>query len=230
MNNILNTNIFPRSLERSEKTVILDLDETVANTKSSETSVLDFQKLNLQDPKNMELREHIYCFNVKSGDNNVPIWGVVRPGAQNFLKFLRSYSKYLIVWSAGKPEYVKKLCNYLFRDIEGPDLILDSEDCEEIEKDGKKVKCLKRLSRIFEDPRYKDDIKKEKTLVIDDNSYTFHYNEENAIHIPCYEINPTMEDLLKEEKSLEKLMNWLVSGEVFYSKDVTKLNKSNIFS
>ena len=69
------------------------------------------------------------------------------------------------------------------------------------------------------------------TFVLDDREETYSYNKRNGILIPEFESDMSVEDICNHpDGELLKLMTWLNTQEVKSSKDVRKLNKTNIFN
>ncbi len=214
------------SVKKTDKTIILDLDETLICTFEPK-EVKKMKRLNiLTDPTLMHLRSRLYVVNIKDidrkgGNDSTIEYGFTRPYLDDFLKFCNRYFKYVIVWSAGCYDYVHEICKYLFVEIPPPVIIYTRDDCE---KDHK----LKPLTKLITNEKLPG-LSLDKIFVIDDKTYTFENNKQNAILMPPYRINPTIESISNEDDTLLKLIDWFLRPEVVNAKDTTKLSKADIF-
>jgi TFIIF-interacting CTD phosphatase-like protein len=234
-----------KRVPKTDKNVILDIDETLLYSHDVVDDLLTAGLLT--DLKYYKLRHRLYTIEFEDGEK---MWGLTRPGFDDFLDFCFQYFKHVIIWTAGCREYADKVVNFLFRSGPKPSLVLCKDDCTHIR--GKpKIKDLKQL--IKAEPWL--GLTLENTFVIDDRDHTFKRNPDNAIHIPEFSFtkeNERSEQDEKDERSeqdeqsepeegvccekmmamnevFEQIQNWLLNPEVIYSKDVKKLNKTNIF-
>jgi TFIIF-interacting CTD phosphatase-like protein len=207
--------------------ICLDLDNTLIY---SSFSYSDFERLDLENPKNVHLLERFRVLQLvdaldtdKPGSGNISfIMVVLRPHLQEFLDFIQNYFRRIYIWSAGQYRYVKAIENLLFPDetfmsVKIPHNVFTFEDCEFL-KNGTTYKEL--MKKNFD---------LQRTLCLDDRSDTFSKNSENGILIPVYSPEITEEGLMKEDLSLKQLMKWLDRSEVRNCQDVRKLDKSSIF-
>lgn len=210
------------SIQRTDKSIILDLDETLISTfEANEIKKLKSLGI-LTEPKYINLRSRLYVLNLKDinikGENDNAIeYGFTRPHLDDFLKFCSHYFKHIIVWSAGCYDYVHEICKYIFKDLEPPALIYTRADCE----NNHKLKPLKKL--IKNHPEL--GLSLEKMFVIDDKTYTFQDNTGNAILMPPYQLKTTIKDISNDDQTLPRLIEWFQQKNVANAKDVTKLNK-----
>ena len=153
--------------------------------------------------------------------------GIYRPYLKEFLEFCFDYFKGVVIWSAGKRKYVHKMCEYMFPLKKQPLLIFTYDDCEGDEDDY----IVKPLEKLYKYPKLKGKLNETNTFVLDDREETYSFNKRNGILIPEFESDMSVEDICNHPDSeLLKLMTWLNTQEVKDSKDVRKLNKTNIFN
>ena len=160
------------------------------------------------------------------------LWGIMRPHLKEFLIFCLSYFKIVVIWSAGRPQYVKDVSEIMFRDVGDPNVVYTSDECvEHVEYigDEKIVTMRKPLSKLYNDPKLKGMLKPENTFIIDDRIYSFAEDPENGILIPPYNPDVTVESMLTDDQALLQLMFWFSKPEVKNSDDVRKLSKREIF-
>ena len=208
----------------SNKSIILDVDETLVHTydEMPTPEVLEhLKKLH---------NNRIYIFTADDldgdGDSTAICWGVFRPGVKRFLDFCFAYFQNVIFWSAGEDRYVKKLVEKLTANAPKPNLIFTRDKCEStlIGSDYVLTKPLEDIIKKFPN---NESLRIELLLALDDRHTTFEHNKDNGIPIPPY--TPTIDNMDKYDNALEKLEIWLLSPNVVQSKDVLKLNKSKIF-
>jgi hypothetical protein len=211
----------------TNKTIMLDLDSTLIYTSENFDN---YSKLELySNPKNIELRERIYKFDVidvvdKPGTGvRSSMWGILRPGVYEFLDFCFDYFSNVIVWSAGQLRYVHAICDVLFIDPDKqPTLIWTYEDCQK--SDNYLYKPLVKISEQFN-----SSITLDKIYALDDNEITFSKNKDNALHIPAYEPELTPEGIKMDEQILPNITKWLMLPEVLAVNDVRDISKDNCF-
>lgn len=219
----------PRHQPETEFTIVLDMDETLLSAifveKSSETpleKVKDiYSKNDLYDIRIRSFRVPFYDPIEEVGSGiKYDCWGITRPNLHKFLKFAFRYFKKVVVWSAGRFAYVKRLTREITKDTHQFDLIWTYNDCTK----GGLGKPLNKL--ISEHPELGDI---SKIFIVDDKASSIADNKENGIIIPPY--NPGMEitNLRKDDQALIKLMEWFKTPEVRNATDIRKLNKKNIF-
>ena len=214
------------------KTLILDLDETLAcSYQNPELESLQIYTNPSIYRKFHPSGEKQFCYSVIVDVNGEPlkIWGVTRPGLEEFLKFAQEYFENVIIWSAGIGPYVEGICREIFdvNSLNLPRLIWSRKDCSS--EPGYFHKPLGDLinklngSLIRVDPA--------KTLIVDDRNYTFLRNPENGVLIPRFAPGKNLDDLTnRSDRSLYQLMDWLKRPEVINSEDFRKLDKTRIFS
>jgi len=215
----------------TDKCIYLDLDQTLISTADEKDGLRYLYELKiLSDPTLLHLRNRIYHVVVEDLEkpgygSKYEMWGITRPHLHRFLSRCFSYFRLVMVYSAGKRQYVESIVDHIFRDLPYPHLVLSYDD---IIKKGKDV--IKPLTVV----RDANDLTKEyvnfnNTLGLDDLESTYSQNVGNGILIPAYEPELDEESLAKDDDCLLKLEKWLMSPDVIASEDVRLLDKSKIF-
>lgn len=213
----------------TDKVCVLDLDATLLSTADD---MISFKELGiLSNPNLVGLRRRCYCLKLtgveKRGDGSTySFWGIKRPHIDEWLLFALSYFRLVLIFSAGAFGYVHAIVDDIFKDLRPPDLVWTFDDIEK-DADGEVLKPLTKL--MNSDFKYKHLIKKENTLFIDDNPSTFALNKRNAVHIPEYSPELTVEDLEKDDIALLQLKYFLLLPHVIHSDDITKVDMTTIF-
>lgn len=210
----------------TDKAVVFDLDLTLLCTKEG----ADLSKLDVMgNPKYLKLRNRIYHFEIHypGYEETKFMWGVTRPHITEFLLFCMTYFKCICVWSAGDRPYVEAIVKHLFKDLKKPLVVYTADETPEV---GGQGKPLKDLSKMMRDPASLGLLRPENTLTIDDNEYAFRNNPYNAIFIPPYNPDLTVESMSKNDPTLLQIKHWLCSSEVLHSSDIRKVPKDRIFS
>jgi len=215
----------------TDKCIVLDLDQTLIATQEDEDLSL-LKKLKIfSDPKLMELRKRTYLITIEDLEkpgigSKYEFWGVTRPHINEFLMFCFSYFKIVAVWSAGKKQYVEELVKYIFKDIRYPHAVFTFDDTQ-FDKYNNVNKPLTKF--IDSDPILKQYMTLENTFALDDNFNTFIYNPGNGVLLPEYKPAASIAAFSRDDPTLLQFKSWLLQPEVMQSKDVTTLNKENIF-
>jgi hypothetical protein len=223
---------YPSYESLTDKCIYLDLDQTLISTAEEKHGLDRLYKLKiLSDPSLMHIRNRIYHVVVEDLEqpgygSKYEMWGITRPHLHKFLTFCFSYFRLVIVYSAGKRQYVESIVDHIFKDLPYPHLVLSYDD---IKKTGKTI--IKPLTVVMEaNSLTKEFVKPTNTLGLDDLPSTYSENEGNGILIPAYEPDElSKESLAENDNCLLKLENWLMSPEVIDCKDVRLLDKSKIF-
>ena len=217
---------------KTNKTIVLDLDETLVHTISTGddfNTVAVLQSLNIfDDPKYLDLRKRIYRFTLRDamgakGSGNKDIfWGITRPHVEDFLIFCFSYFSKVIVWSAGVKPYVEKIVDFLFQGLPRPNLVLTRKDLPKGRHD-------KPLEVVFSHSEAEGS-NLTNTLIIDDKKSVFATpNPSNGIRIPEYIPSPTIISLSADDIALQQISQWFLTPEIMNAKDVRLVSKDNIF-
>ena len=220
----------------TDKCIVLDLDETLVHTHAEkETDTMElFYSLNLfNNADYMDIRKRCYKITMddvlhKRGEGaKNEMWGVFRPHVKEFLHFCFNYFKIVIVWSAGRKNYVEQIVDKLFLGLRRPHIIYTFDDLEEL-KDKTLIKPLNKLITTY--PGLNKYMGLHNSLIIDDRTSVFQVpNPNNGIVIPAYHPSFRIEELRKPDSRLLELMNWLQKPDVMQSTDVRHLKKNDIF-
>jgi len=218
----------------TDKCIVLDLDETLVHSCSDPDIDLLKELKIFTDPSLLDVRQR--CYKITMDDvvhkrgtgDKTEMWGIFRPGVREFLIHCFTYFKIVIIWSAGRKNYVHTIVDQLFADLRRPHIIWTFNDIEKL-PNGTLIKPLNKL--IEKVPGLKKYMSLENTFIIDDRTSVFQEpNPENGIEIPAYKPSFNPKSLRGDDVSLKQLTNWFNKPEVINSKDVRRLDKSNIFS
>ena len=211
----------------TDKTVVLDIDETLVHTSDDETAIYTMGILS--NPVHLDIRQRLYRFtlnnnNAKRGSGAVyNMWGVVRPHFEEFKRFCFAYFKNVTVWSAGQYHYVHAMVNILFRD-RLPAMVHTANDCAKREQ-----LLTKPLSSMYRSPSAPQGMEESKTLIFDDRETVYSYdNPDNGILFPPY-APTTIENMKLDDYAYLVIMRWLMRPEVRGASDVRSLDKTTIF-
>lgn len=200
--------------------LVLDLDSTLIFSIFMKEQI---QRINKENIAN-KLKNKIYPLTlIDGGDRTLKGSGilekfilVLRPHLKEFIEYISSKIGHIHIWSAGQYRYVRAIDNIIFpNDL--IDRILTSKACSYYEH-GKIIKKLK-----------EENFDLSKTIIIDDRDDTFEENIKNAIHIPRYEPDSTIEALEKDDDALLKIINWFKNSGVINCDDVRNIEKPNLF-
>lgn len=223
---------------RTNLSIVLDLDSTLVYTFGNPMTMTNLRIY--KDPKMLPVRKRSYHFNVwDSGSPGqatargtgelLEVAGVFRPHAAEFVRFCFDYFDTVCVWSAGQPAYVNAITDRLFSHS-NPDNIFTWDNATQIPPDESDPEqrwgAEKPLARLFSSM---PTMNEKNTFLLDDNiDYFEKVNPDNAIHIPAYFPAETAEELLADDDTLLRLMDWLQTPEVMYTNDVRELDKSRM--
>jgi hypothetical protein len=217
----------------TDKCIYLDLDQTLISTADEKYGLDYLYKLKiLSNPSLMHIRKRVYHVVVEDLEkpgygSKYEMWGITRPNLHRFLTFCFSYFRLVMVYSAGKRQYVESIVDHIFKDLPYPHLVLSYDD---IEKD-KKGNVIKPLTVVMNaNSLTKQYVKPTNTLGLDDLKSTYSENKGNGILIPAYEPELNEQSLSENDDCLIRLENWLMLPEVINCKDIRTLNKDKIFS
>lgn len=202
----------------TNKTVVLDVDETLVHT---EEEIKNLEKMGVMTYP--ALAGETYIISLDNGKTE--LWGTKRPHLDEFLLFCFTYFDKVCVWSAGQRDYVHSIVDRLFAPFRKPDIVMTFDDCVQ-NKDGD---WIKPLDKFFNHPKAKGNIFPEDTYIIDDRTYTFEQNSDNGVLIPPYSPS-NIDELRKEENNLTRLRGWFMQPQTKNVKDVRNLNKTAVFS
>lgn len=217
----------------SNKCLVLDLDNTLVRSFTDddiENSWTHLKELRIfDDPTLYDLRSRVYILNLldigrsRKGSGDVEkLWGIVRPGAFEFIDFIHRYFQDIYVFSAGHKKYVEQIVDFLFKDYRKPSIIYSREDCVDDNNHH-----MKPLTKIYHATQ--GSCSYLNTYIIDDIQGSFACNMDNGILIPKYDPEPEIEAMRKNDDALAQIKDWLMKPEVAYARDIRSLNKKEIF-
>lgn len=219
----------------TNKCIILDLDETLVHTDNEEPNTELLKDLEIfSNPHFYDLRERVYKITMedvtskKGTGDKTEMWGVVRPHVREFLIACFTYFRVVIVWSAGKKNYVHAIVDFLFLGLPRPTVIWTYDDLEKLPNNT----LIKPLSKLIEKvPTLNKYMSLENSFILDDRLTVFQEpNPSNGIEIPAYRPTFNPKSLRSDDKALLSVTNWLMKPEVMNSTDVRQLDKKNIFT
>lgn len=213
---------------KNGKTLVLDLDETLTCAQQNPKDLQIYSEpelFRIFHPSNQ--KQICYSLEVLSNGFPLRIWGILRPGVEEFLRFAQEYFENVIIWSAGLPTYVEGICREIFQKskLQMPRIIWNRNHCST--QNGYFHKPLKDLLKGLQDSQIQIDLR--KTLILDDRDYTFFQNPENGVLIPPFKPLTILEMIDRSDESLFQFMNWLQRPEVYSSDDYRTLEKRDIF-
>lgn len=214
----------PHHKPLTQRCIILDLDETLVHSSEDYIKLMTLQPFN--DPVMLDLRSRMYNLSLDSYIKPPTVWGVTRPYTEDFLLFCFGYFSKVCVWSAGTPEYVRKIVDEIFPSGYKPDVVYNRSHCY-YTQEGDIFKPIKIMAR---DENLEKILRLDNTLFLDDRPQAFLKNPDNGIVIPAYEPDETYESYVQDDTALPELMDWLLQPEVLRTSDVRLLDKTKIFS
>ena len=208
----------------TKRCIILDLDETLVHSSEDYRTFKQLRPFN--NPALLDLRRRMYNFSLIGYDKAPTVWGVTRPYVQDFLIFCFSYFTKVCVWSAGSPEYVKKIVEHIFPPGYEPHAVYSRNQCHYAQNG----ELFKPIHKMTEQEGWEDVLRLDNTLFIDDRPQAFYKNPKNGIVIPVYEPEDEIASFTQDDHCLVDIMQWLVLPEVLEAEDVRLLDKSRIFT
>lgn len=129
--------------------IVFDLDKTLIYTFSSSTRDM-YRSGILEDPRFFVAAGRIYHFelpnnpvknpeNTPAPDSSSGMWGTMRPGARDFLRFCFKRFKRVIVFTAGTAEYAVAISKVLFQGIGKPYMIWSRGHCVQVSESALEV-------------------------------------------------------------------------------------------
>jgi TFIIF-interacting CTD phosphatase-like protein len=218
-----------------QKCVILDCDNCLLFSPETPGVAQKLDDIGINLPENYDIKCRIHKMDIPDIVNSPGtgeldcIYFIERPHLPQFLNFIRNYFDYVVVWSAGKPRYVRGLVERIFRDVvvknNKPivDMILTSND---MVTEANRDYC-KPISKVCEKIPF---IRPENLLIIDDRAANFVRNLGNGILIPAFNPELTLNDLRRDDTALLDIIRFLSNDTVKKCTDYRKLDKSKIFT
>jgi len=207
--------------------LVLDMDETLLRAFEGSESYNRFKKNSKRAFSQLEGRRlfktTVQDVMEKRGKGVTSMfWFVKRPGLDNFLMWAQEKFAAVVIWSAGKKEYVYSILDVVFSDLKPPDLILTYDDIVYT-----KTYSSKPLEKVFERLPIAN-IK--NTIIVDDVLGNFYRaNPFNGILIPEYLPNSTGKSFLEEEYALDDIIDWFENMNLNTFKDIRIFDKRTIF-
>lgn len=199
--------LIPQS--RTDRNIVIDIDETCVHTVEEQDSKVLTEMFN--SPKEKQLRERVYIIQFKSGSW---MWGIKRNYLEEFIIFCFSYFSKVILWTAGQEEYAELMAKHICGKNK-PYMLLSRKHC--IEYGDSYIKPFSALESK------ENNITSDNTIMLDDNSFYMQMNKGNAIIIPRYQPDITMESLKQCDLALVMVMFWLQRKEVKNSGKIKEL-------
>jgi TFIIF-interacting CTD phosphatase-like protein len=222
------TRKYPNSY--TNKCLVLDLDETLVHTEESFTSLHETKILT--SPQNMALRSRLYINQLedavfpRGSGMSSNVWGIKRPHLEDFLDFCFKYFKIVIIWSAGRANYVNEVVKSIFTDLDNPHAVFTWDQCVKDQDDIKKP--IEKL--IASHPYLSNYMSLKNTIIIDDRpEYIPESNSGNNIVIPEYCPPLSVEGINAKDNALVDVMHWLATDEVAWCEDIRTIDKTKIF-
>lgn len=158
---------------RSNKILILDLDETLIHTTNHNSSASSDRRyvLDLSEDR---------------------MSGTMRPYVKEFLQFAKDNFHEVVIWTAATKDYADAVVDLLFDSDSRPLLVLSREDCryDPAVYGGSYTKPTHRLAHQQGwDPKL--------VLMLDDRPYTFAHNPQNGLLIRSYQGENDDNELVK---------------------------------
>jgi len=198
---------------------VLDLDETLVHT-------LDSPRLEPEiDPRNKEVLSRMYKLKLPSGS----ITGFTRPGLEQFLKFCNNYADSVVIWTAGTEEYANAIVRHIYRNVDKkPKIVLSRHHCVLDSSSSVYKKPLASLENMAREVIGSNILP--RTIIIDDRPETSSgYNPGNQMVIPRFTPSPLDPKAGGDDKTLARIINYLMWPEVRHCRDVTKLSLQQAF-
>lgn len=106
-----------------KKAVILDIDETLIHSFDAPDDIKNLLNEGIFSSSNYDLRSRVHYMKIPDvvadpGKGEIDhIIFVERPHLREFLQTVRDNFDYVIIWSAGRPRYVRNVVERIFRDV-----------------------------------------------------------------------------------------------------------------
>ena len=201
-------------------TLLLDIDECLIHAYEVAKHPTIVERVNKRCAKNPALRQRKFSIVLNDGEEFVVI---KRPHLDKLLSCAFRLFEHVVVWSAGRKDYVNLVVSYLFtHQHQHPAAVFSRDECIYItEKDyHKPLSALKK--------KHSDLLNRRTLLFVDDKDDNYREDPEHGICIPQFkpsEENPFNED----DDMLLRFIEWLMQPSVRIAHDVRTLDKSEVF-
>lgn len=189
--------------------IVFDLDKTLIYTSTSSIGEL-YRSGILDDPLFFEAAGRVYQFELPEAPGKNPeggkldtisgMWGTMRPGARNFLRFCFKRFKRVIVFTAGTAEYAVAISKVLFQGIGKPYMIWSRGHCVQVgeravdvdkrlvelkyydsravqdeseEMEYMNAKCLTKMAKAVSLLENDPSVSKDSFILVEDNYHSF---------------------------------------------------------
>lgn len=204
------------------KHLVLDIDATLINAKSF--SEEDFNRW-MSDETNKQYAGRFLVTRIIDVHDNQPKGeGVIsyfviilRPYLYEFFDFCFNYFDTVSFWSAGHFRYVRGILYTILgsQRFHRLNTIFTRKDCVFLNENGDILtKSLSTKGFNLQD-----------TIIIDDNGTSFSANKENAIHIPAYDPQLIHQHIMKDDRHLLEIIEWIQRVDLKNCRDVRLLDK-----
>ena len=226
----------------TEKAIVFDMDELHLHTcdESEYTELLNHDKA-FQCPETVGLRNSLFRLDFPDieYEEEVKMWGVVRPRLYEFLDFCFKHFRVVVVWSAGQHGYVHEAISQVWGKYHSPHIIFTARNCEyqclecssygtkydDECKCGGELRMVKPLEKFWNHPKWGKYMSPENTVIIDDRNSVFRKcNPRNGIQLPKFEPEVSVEGICKDDDTFERLMDFFRSEKFVDAEDVRKIN------
>lgn len=176
----------------------LDLDETLIHSYYDRSEVAQLKRLmNESDGESSDtdgVLSRLFSFTLPGNDEYIAL---ERPYLRPFLDWAFNQFQHVVIWSAGRKDYVEAVCQHLFpAGTPQPCVVYHWDHClQEGDNFSKPLDHLRRERHLTIDPR--------RRLLVDDRPGNFKYNPEQGVLIPPW--SPDLSDLHKRDYALPKL-------------------------
>lgn len=208
---------------------ILDLDSTLIRSYDSD----EVDKLKstgiFSESTHLGILDQFYSFEIHDINDRGDVQrqhtvGIKRPHLDKFLNYLHYRCEVVGVWTAGTYRYGHGVVDCIFPGYT-PHVVYTRNDCV-----GPMRSLEKPLSKMIQEiPGLSSYMSLENTFIIDDRTCSMFPNRDNGILIPVYNPDPSIKDVLSDDRALLDIMTWLERPDVRYCKDIRDLPKDTIF-
>ena len=195
--------------------LVLDLDETLLNTRSGSEKATD------------EIKAHPDYYTVTTREG--VFWGMKRPYLDDFLAYCGTRFEAIGFWSAGKEGYVNEVLRVMAPPFQ-PAFVMNFNHCDQVHAEhvsesgtvSYNPELWKPLNTVFDKyPQFT----RYNTFIVDDRQDYARGNLLNWVIIRPF--SPSLKNLLPAtDDYLLRLMDWFEREEVKYNPNVLEIDKN----
>jgi len=223
----------------TEKCIVFDFDELQCLSIDRSESIDELNpETAFHNEKTIANRHNLYriCFPDIKYEENIIMWGMIRPGLYDFLKFCFQHFRVVAVWSAGEHDYVHACITSVWGKYASPHIIYTARDCEYQCLDcssfhpsrreecpcGGEIRMVKPLRKFWDHPKWGKYMTPENTLIIDDRNSVFRKcNPGNGIQLPKFEPAVCIESFNDyKDDTFERLIEFFKEEEFVEAEDI----------